>query len=201
MKIFKNKTEKLEYITEIKNTAYYWYNRGFNPIPIKFATKEPDILEWKKYQNERVTVKEIEKWFSGDKLLNVGVICRNNLICLDFDKTDTFHNFFKFLGVKNPLNYTYIEQSRSGRYHVLFICSNINSKKYNTGGYEDIELEILAQGDYFVTAPSIHHLTTPDNIIKYKVISYTTELKEFPDLELKISEFLKTLNYIIQENN
>ncbi|OGG48695.1 hypothetical protein A3C18_02415 [Candidatus Kaiserbacteria bacterium RIFCSPHIGHO2_02_FULL_54_11b] len=57
----------------MKETALKYAEMGYSIIPIRAKSKKP-LVDWKRYQTERATPEEIEKWFKEWPNMNIGII-------------------------------------------------------------------------------------------------------------------------------
>ena len=139
---------------DVYSWAIYYLRNGLNVIPLRYKDKKP-ILQWDKYQEQRVTQKEIENWFK-DKNVNIGIICgavSGNLMVLDFDSEEVFYNFLMKLDddLLNAIRNTWIIKTGKG-IHVYFRTPN----PIKTRRFRDLGIDIQGEGSYVVAPPSIH---------------------------------------------
>lgn len=67
------------------NVAKRFWNRGIAVVPIHYRSKVPEV-RWKQYQAVPPTMQELEGWFGGSTLHNLGIVCGwSGLAVLDFD--------------------------------------------------------------------------------------------------------------------
>jgi hypothetical protein len=80
----------------MKKIIEEYYNRGWSIIPVKYKTKLP-IISWKKYQEERLPLEILMKWYSYS-LMNVAVICGDisgGLVGVDIDHESGVKKFLE----------------------------------------------------------------------------------------------------------
>ena len=132
--------------------AIKWYRReNINLIPLQHRDKKP-VESWKRFQTEKITDIEIEKWFLGTEQHNVGAVCgtiSDNLFVIDCDSTEIFDKFFP---KKDGL--TYVITGRGA--HVYFKADTAIKplKCFDDKGREIITLK--SEGGYVVGIGSTH---------------------------------------------
>lgn len=148
--------------------AEFYLERGLNPIPVKYKEKQPAI-EWKPYQNQKVTPYELKKWFRKDNPLNIGLLggkISENLAIADCDSKKAFQE-----GLGDEwLDKTLCVETNRG-IHVYFKTK----KPTPTTHYEGID--VIGDGGLVIAPPSIH----PSGK-QYRQISSTDIVLEVEDL-------------------
>ena len=132
--------------------AIWYWQMGLSVIPLKPHSKEP-LIPWKEYQTRTATLEELEKWFKGKTVddLGIGVVCgsvSNNLVVLDFDDPDIWSKI-------NPEYFEsehFLVSTGSGKRH-LYLGSK---KPVRKGRISEIKLDVQGEGSYVVAPPSIH---------------------------------------------
>jgi len=159
-----------------------YLDKGFTILPAKKKTKEP-MIAWKPYQDRKPTDEEIQNWFSNNDV-NITLLAgkvSNNLIVIDLDSNELYLKIFpperaiedNTLVVKTPRGY-----------HVYFTTTDTTSHKY-------AGIDIIGDNHLVMVPPSIH----PTGI-EYKVISKTTNVANFPDLQTYLKKRLIELGII-----
>jgi len=129
------------------NGALQYYHRGWCVIPIPQGEKAARI-RWKRYQTERPTSEQVQKWFVHNNC-NIGVVLGSvsgGLCCRDFDTEQGYEDWAKQnhdLAGKLPTVKT------ANGYHVYF-CSDFDSVKHFDDG------ELRGSGGYCLLPPSVH---------------------------------------------
>lgn len=68
-------------------SALHYHNEGLNVIPVVYRDKMP-ALEWEQYHTRRSTPAELNEWFGGRTLFNLGIVhgaVSNGYIAIDID--------------------------------------------------------------------------------------------------------------------
>jgi hypothetical protein len=166
--------------------AYEYISKGICVIP----TNENKIpcIEWKKYQDEIITIEEAETGFEKPYAKTLAVVCgksSKNLEVIDIDtKYDLtgklFENYIQDITDNDPelAASLLIIQTRSGGYHIYYHCDKIegNQKlaqrpssddevKLNPGDKIKVLIETRGQGGYVVAPPSAGYKKITDNRI------------------------------------
>ena len=145
--------------------ALYYHSIGFNVIPIrskgpqKEDYKMPLLLEWKPYQTKKVTVDNINNWWSRWPTANIGLICGSisNLAVLDIDVDKGGLESLEKIAPKEfrPDDLT-TPTAKTGRIggglHFYFRCN------YPLGKITNLMpgLDFQGEGSYVVAPPSVH---------------------------------------------
>lgn len=159
--------------------ALGYYKRGWSLIPIAFKKKPPKGFTWAKYQTNRPTESDLQKWFDDSKYKNLAVIVGDvsgGLAIIDFDSIQAYEWWsrkYPELAGKLPT----VKTSR-GR-HVYFRSKSGENKKYN-------KIDLLAKNKYAILPPSLH----PDTKSPYEwLIPLNGELPELDPLTWNLEEF------------
>lgn len=137
--------------TNLQELIQFYLGQNLNIIPIKFGEKTP-LIEWNKYQKEKVATEELQKWFSGDVGINLAVVCgqiSGNLVVVDFDDPKAYKKLFG--GIDRE---TLVVKTGRGL-HVYFRTDYpINSFAINIPGLGRIDAK--GEGGYVLAPPSVH---------------------------------------------
>ena len=98
---------------ELADQVIRYHDAGFNVLPITTEPgpncKRPSCYSWKKWENERQTLQDVERMFKQSfcepQHLGVGVIAgkgSGNLMILDFDVRDGYQNFIDRIESTDP---------------------------------------------------------------------------------------------------
>src|SRR6516165_10025674 len=81
---------------KILNSLFYYRRKGFSVIPIKTKGKTP-IIEWKQFQEERATRKQIESWWRDYPNANIGIVTGaiSDIVVIDCDSKTAAKAFEK----------------------------------------------------------------------------------------------------------
>lgn len=130
----------------LKQATYYLEMFGWNIIPVT-KEKKP-YFEWKKYQTQKVTVRELTSWFSDYPEANIAVITGrlSNLTVVDIDPR---HNG----SYKQFENIQTIKSKTGGNgYHIFF---QYEEGLQNKAGIQE-GIDIRSEAGYIILPPSIH---------------------------------------------
>lgn len=112
-------------MADFREQAYKAWDDGYRVIPVN-KNKNPAINSWKKYQTERMSDKDIEKYFAD--CWGIALLMGNDmgLIALDFDlKYDlsrTVMKRFKEQVGEDLIRKCYLQSTMNGGYHLVFSC-------------------------------------------------------------------------------
>jgi DNA-binding PadR family transcriptional regulator len=153
--------------------ARFWWQKGFNVIPLLPKSKRPTI-EWKNYEKTRVTEEDLNTWFNIADTRNIGGICggiSQNLTVIDFDDKKLFEKIWGFMTTK-----TLCTQTGKG-IHVFIKTISPEETQHLRENY-GIPIDIQSEGAYVVLPPSTHPTATTKTgePRKYEVISETLEI-------------------------
>lgn len=149
------------YNKKLKLALFYLKEVGFNVIPAKEKDKVP-IIPWKKYQKEKVTEKDLIKWFTSENLNLACVLGRvSGYVVIDID-SQIVPNWLK--DVK-----TWIAKSGKG-FHYYFKISN---DMYVPSERIDDKIELKGEGNIIILPGSTH----PSGTL-YRWKCFIDELKE-----------------------
>lgn len=141
--------------------ALFYLKIGFNVIPAKEKDKIP-IIPWKKYQKEKVTEKDLIKWFSSEDLNLACVLGKvSGFVVIDID-SQIVPNWLK--DVK-----TWIAKSGKG-FHYYF---KIDNDTYIPSERLDDKIELKGEGSIVILPGSTH----PSGKL-YRWKCFIDELKE-----------------------
>jgi len=165
---------------DMKQTVEFYVSNSLAVIPIRFREKTP-LVEWSKYQKERATKEEIEKWFSGDLGINIAIVCGSisgNLAVVDCDDPKVYKKLFSSIDRE-----TLVVKTGRG-FHVYFRTDYpINGFAVNIPGLGRVDVK--GEGGYVLAPPSVH----PNGRI-YEFLSQRS-IKSWPgDFKLEFLELL-----------
>jgi len=133
---------------EIKKAALQYAEAGWCVLPLAKYQKDPSsfLKEWKKYQAQRPTQEELEKWFSDKRVTGVALVCGDvsgGVVVIDDDNYET--------GNPLPLQSTLEDLSASGGRHLYFTNTGLGNKDDKQGIYA---FEIRGNGRIVLLPPS-----------------------------------------------
>lgn len=102
---------------------------GLCVLPTHFGEKSPDVPSWTPYQNARPSMKQIEKWFTGNHRDGLGIVCgkvSGGLEVLDFDKKGQEFEPWKESIPESLYSRLVVEKTVSGGYHVYYRCELVS---------------------------------------------------------------------------
>ena len=135
-----------QYIDQYRNEKL-----SFIPIP---AGAKKAIIKWECYQERQPNDQEVADWKSNGTV-NLAIICgkvSGNLIVLDFDSHERFHEYCALLQDKYGIdlfNYTRIVRTSRGNHVYFRLPATMQRLKFP-------KLDIQAEGNYVIAPPSIH---------------------------------------------
>ena len=148
-----------------------YLHSGFNVIPIVLGQKNPALLSWDKYQQEKPTEETLRTWFP-DNNRNVALVMgavSGNCTALDIEKESAAEDLLSLLRDKGhqslleKLATTYcVRTPRGGRHYYFKSVTTYPSLKlaYDTPTMEDgkpkakILIETRGEGGYVLAPPS-----------------------------------------------
>jgi len=123
---------------------------GLAVVPAVYGGKRP-IVEWKRYQREAPSDRQVEAWFNDGRRHNVAVICgpaSGNLTVLDFDDLKLYGQFF----TRKVEEATLVVETGSGKRHVYFrTLEPVESFRL-----PELKLEVRSTGNVVIAPPSLH---------------------------------------------
>ena len=137
------------------NIYQKYLSYGLSIIPC--VDKKP-VIQWAKYQKEKATSEEAEKW----ELQQIACICgeiSGGLVCIDFDvkNGDKYTPWLQIINEQCPelLSKMVIQNTPSGGWHAVFRTNKKikNTKLASTQG-NLCTIETRGEGGYFICAPS-----------------------------------------------
>lgn len=68
------------------DTALRWRSLGFSLIPLVYGDKRPAV-PWEWFQSHHATEAQLEAWFGGPALRNIGIVCGaiSGVVAVDLD--------------------------------------------------------------------------------------------------------------------
>jgi energy-coupling factor transporter ATP-binding protein EcfA2 len=163
---------------EIKKIAKKYIEAGFSVIPIAKGEKRPSI-DWKEYQTRHATDKELDEWFTDNKM-NIGIVTGkiSGITVVDIDAKSGGLETLKTLGL--PITWTV--KTGGGGWHYYY---KYNEKVGQTAGiYQGID--IRNDGGQVVAPPSQH---ASGNRYEW---TFKEELLDFPIDLFDTKEYKKT---------
>jgi len=146
-------------------------DHGFSIIAVG-KNKKP-LFSWKKYQNKKTGLKEVEQWASQDGFAGFAVVTGkiSNLFVLDIDNgADTN-------GLVIPKTVS-VETGSGGKHYYFRYPKDIELK--NSGGFRK-KMDTRGEGGYVICPPSLH---PSGNIYKW-INGLETEIADVPKWLLK----------------
>lgn len=152
----------------MKKHALHYLKKGFSVIPIG-DNKKP-LIEWKKYQEEKPLVEEIEKWWEENPTANIGLVTGkiSNISVVDIDNKSGGLETLKTLGL--PITWTV--KTGGGGWHYYYKYSP--NAPQGTGFYNGVD--VRNDGGYVVAPPSGHNSGN-----KYEWTFVEGEMEDFPE--------------------
>lgn len=125
-----------------------------NFIPLRPKEKTP-LIDWKIFQNRKITDEEIKKYFGEGSQNNLGIVLgktSRNLFAIDFDKEELFYKFYPTEETRK--NLCLIKTGRG--FHTYFFADEVVKplKVFSAEHTEDITIK--SEGGYCVGIGSIH---------------------------------------------
>jgi len=109
-----------------------YLSAGLSVIPVNKTGKKPLLPGWKEYQRSLSSIADASAWFQKIRAdLGIALICgrgSRNLEIIDFDSQGVlFKSWKQLVEFEAPglLNRVVIEKSQSGRFHILYRCTDI----------------------------------------------------------------------------
>jgi hypothetical protein len=188
-----------------KEIAREWLSIGVNPIPLIKGTKQASI-KWSDYQEQRVSISEIDEWWSEPNKFDVGIITGQisgiSVIDLDTSKTDKMNGWdsINYKDIKLPKD-GLVTRTQNGGFHVFLayderlkngvnILDNVDIR--NDGGY------VKVSGNYSILKGKINRDYFPkfyDESLVKKSPNYSVNTNEIPE------PYRKYLNAVEGERN
>jgi hypothetical protein len=159
---------------ELIQAAINYLAEGFSVIPVN-NDKQP-VIQWKPYQEKQMDNGQIEETFGQPSAKGLAIVCgkiSGNLEVIDVDcKYDITGNLWKdfrqLIEDNNPelASDLVIAQTRSGGFHLLYYCSEIDKnrklamrpttteERKNPHDLTRVLIETRGEGGYILAAPS-----------------------------------------------
>jgi hypothetical protein len=137
----------------IEKSIEWFKKEGLNFLPIVLGGLKKPPVGWKKWQTERITDPEIQKYFLDNEKYNVGVITGpiSRLVVLDFDDLKTFLAFFP-----DKEKHKDLFTVKTGRGKHVYFRTPEDIKTFNAKDSEGRDIFTLkGTGGYVITEPSI----------------------------------------------
>ena len=128
--------------------AQTWRSLGISCLPILWGTKRPAISEWKPYQMQLPTERELELWFK-DTNYSIAVIAGRGLVIADFDSQDAHTRWINSLSVKQLMVLNTYRVRTSRGIHYYWWVAEMCEEGHGEG------VDIKARG-YCLCPPSLH---------------------------------------------
>jgi len=77
--------------SDLRTWAKFYLEQGWNIVPVRAGTKKPNLIEWKRWETERVTLEVVDQWLAdpkvGPKVGGWAVVCGqiSGLVPIDID--------------------------------------------------------------------------------------------------------------------
>jgi hypothetical protein len=123
---------------------------GFSVIPLLPKGKTP-LIEWKCYQAERASQKQIQEWWKRWPDANIGIVTGkiSGIVVVDIDIPD------KKDGVLLLADTSFIVRTGSGGYHLYYLYPKGHEYIPSKARIDD-GVDVRADGGYVVAPGSIH---------------------------------------------
>lgn len=157
------------------NIAQPWYEGGCSVVPIRTDGSKRPVMEWKRHQEARPSLTEVQTWWrpTAGPTLGVAVICgqvSGNLEMLEIEGRATSAEHLERVAYQchlrgigdlwNGLQLAYCEWSPSGGMHLLYRISDHpvpgNTKLAQNRANECLA-ETRGEGGYVIVAPTPGH--------------------------------------------
>jgi putative DNA primase/helicase len=136
---------------KILNSLFYYRRKGFSVIPIKTKGKTP-IIEWKQFQEERATRKQIESWWRDYPNANIGIVTGaiSDIVVIDCDSKTAAKAFEKtYPEAKSTLQ---VVTGRGKHFYFRWADGIRNNVASRLGE----GIDVRGEGGFVVAPPSIH---------------------------------------------
>lgn len=170
----------------LKDTAIRYFRAGVTVFPAINYRKNPNLKEWKKYQDKKPTLNQVKKWFSQENVTGILALCgeQSNITVVDDDLYKTGNP----LNIQSPLE----ASTASGGRHIYFRYSDVDNHNIKT---DDQEFEIQNNGKLVMMPPS-KAMNKQGEIGQYKWIKKFHSISRLPKLTknftAKYEEGIKT---------
>lgn len=166
----------------ILKEALNYSKQGFSVIPIG-KDKKP-LVPWKKYQNEKASEDQIQKWFKKSKEVNVGIVTGSisGIVVVDVEKG----------GGVEDLPPTVISKTGGGGWHYYYKHPGFEVK--NSTRIRELT-DIRGDGGYVVAPPSLHK---SGNNYEWSV---SPDIADFAELPAWVSEKTKKTTHKMDQGN
>jgi hypothetical protein len=184
---------------ETLEIALGYLRRGWSVIPLKpgkrnlSLRKKPNLLSWKPFQKNRATENQIRQWFTQPEEAGIAIVLGDvsgSLICRDFDKVESYHNW----AAKHPALAAILPTVKTGRGWHVYCRSVVSIADLRARGelaakgiYKLLDGEFRIDGGYVVLPPSLH-----PNGHRYEWTVEPTD--EIPRVELGGLHFMQSWN-------
>ena len=179
---------------KIRETGLYFLNQGINLIPLPWGRKDSPLVSWKKYQSEKVTPEQLDKWLNNKKWINehgginLAVVCGkiSNLIVLDFDVKESYFGFLSTLPkeLRDKVTSQCIIVETGKGFHVYIRPNNPEKIPNIIPEGQKAKLpgvSVRGEGSYAVAPGSLH----PSGVT-YRFVNKPEKIGEFEDQEIDI---------------
>lgn len=148
----------------IINTAKENLTAGLSVIPTQEG-KKPALHSWNPYRDKRMPEAEVDRLFTQENVIGLGIICgaiSGGLEVIDVDtKNDTTGSLWDELSklIQDNLPELYsslvIAQTPSGGYHIYYRCSSIaGNLKLSSKATKEVLIETRGEGGYVIAPPT-----------------------------------------------
>jgi hypothetical protein len=179
---------------KIREVGLYFLNQGINLIPLPWGRKDSPLVSWKKYQSEKVTPEQLDKWLNNKKWIsehggvNLAVICGkvSKLIVLDFDVKESYFGFLSTLPkeLRDKVTSQCIIVETGKGFHVYIRPKNPEKIPNVIPEGQKAKLpgvSVRGEGSYAVAPGSLH----PSGVT-YRFVNKPEKIGEFEDQEIDI---------------
>lgn len=141
-------------------TAKRFLLNGIAVVPIVYKSKQPGV-KWKDYQTIPPTLTELDTWFGGGVLHNIGVICGwRGLTVLDFDTVQEYARWTTWARKRGGRARIVVDQAyrvRSSRGVHVYIRLPYQEKGITVGKVQVLgKMDIKGHGGYVLGPGSVH---------------------------------------------
>lgn len=154
---------------------------GFNPIPLKHGTKE-SIVNWKKYQTQKVKIQECQKWDKGKH--NVAIITGkiSGIWVLDIDGEKGANTLKAHENQYGELPKTVSAKTGKGKHYYFRYNAELGEIHNLAGASAHGEVmtgvDVRGDGGYVVAPPSLHE---NGNNYEWENSPFENEIADAPD--------------------
>jgi ribosomal protein L37AE/L43A len=153
----------------LENCLKAYDGLGFSFVPVRLATKGGHYLQWGKYQSQRPSKEDVDKWLAEYKLFNVSIVCGkvSNVFVIDFDKKELYDEWLASLPEDLRLEVArkcMVTETGKG-IHVYVRPEDpslIPAPQTKLGG---LDIDIRGEGSLALAPPSLHPSGKPYRLL------------------------------------